>query len=120
MAIEREQPAAADEPATAVSETEPIDDRTRIIPGDRVLLVVEDDLAYARVLIEAAHSNGFKAVVETRGAAAVTLARELKPDAVTLDVSLPDIDGWRVLACLKEDIDTRHIPVHVISIHRDL
>jgi signal transduction histidine kinase/DNA-binding response OmpR family regulator len=120
---EREQPAAPEEAAGVplpVSETEAIDDRTRIVPGDRVLLVVEDDLAYARVLLDAAHANGFKAVIETRGAAALALARELKPDAITLDISLPDIDGLRVLTRLKNDIDTRHIPIQVISIHRDL
>jgi CheY-like chemotaxis protein len=94
-----------------------VDDRNRILPGDRVLLVVEDDPAFARVLLEAAHLNGFKAFIEPRGASALMLARELRPDAITLDIQLPDIDGWRVLQRLKEDVDTRHIPVHVISVH---
>src|SRR5207237_8337183 len=90
------------------------------LPGDRVPRGVEDDPPYARVLLEAAHANGFKAVIESRGATAAVLARELAPDAITLDISLPDIDGWRVLRRLKEDVGTRHIPIHVISTHRDL
>jgi len=123
LSLEREQPPAAEASAPAaeaVDASEAPDDRTKIIPGDRVLLVVEDDPSYARVLLEAAHANGFKAVIESRGATAAVLARELAPDAITLDINLPDIDGWRVLRRLKEDVGTRHIPIHVISIHRDL
>jgi CheY-like chemotaxis protein len=96
-----------------------VDDRNDILPGDRVLLVVEDDPAFAQILREAAHDNGFKAYIEPRGAVAVTLARELAPDAITLDLRLPDIDGRRVLARLKADLATRHIPVHVISVEAE-
>src|SRR4029079_5270437 len=62
-----------------------------------------------------AHENGFKAVVASRGSAAITMARELKPTAITPDINLADIDGWRVLDRLKEDMSTRHIAVHVIT-----
>ena len=62
-----------------------------------------------------ARENGFKAVVAPRGAAALTLAREIKPHAITLDINLPDIDGWRVLDRLKDDLATRHIPVQLIT-----
>jgi len=91
------------------------DDRDRIEPGDRVLLIVENDLGFARVLLEAARDKGMKGLVTSLGAAALALAREHKPDALTLDIFLPDIDGWRVLERLKNDITTRHIPVCVIS-----
>jgi len=63
-----------------------------------------------------AHEKGFKAVVAPRGSSALAMARELKPDAITLDVHLPDFDGWRVLDRLKVDLATRHIPVQVISV----
>ena len=92
------------------------DDREDIKPGDRVLLIVEDDLAFSRFLYDLAHEKGFKALVTSRGANALALARELKPSAITLDISLPDIDGWRVLERLKEDAVTRHIPIHFISV----
>jgi CheY-like chemotaxis protein len=91
------------------------DDRESIQPGDRVLLIVENDLGFARVLLETAREKGFKGLVAPLGAAALTLTREFQPVAVTLDIYLPDIDGWRVLDRLKGDLTTRHIPVYVIS-----
>jgi signal transduction histidine kinase/CheY-like chemotaxis protein/HAMP domain-containing protein len=95
------------------------DDRTNIEPSDRVLLIVEDDPGYARILLDIAHEKGFKAVVSQRGAEALAMVRELKPAAVTLDLHLPDVDGWRVLDGLKIDLATRHIPVQVISVEDD-
>jgi HAMP domain-containing protein/CheY-like chemotaxis protein/signal transduction histidine kinase len=92
------------------------DDREDIKPGDRVLLIVEDDLAFSRFLYDLAHEKGFKALLTSRGANAIALARELKPSAITLDISLPDVDGWRVLERLKEDAATRHIPIYFISV----
>ena len=80
-----------------------------------MLLIVENDLAFARLLLEAAREKGFKGLVTSLGAAALALTREYKPDAITLDICLPDIDGWRVLDRLKNDMTTRHIPVCVIS-----
>ena len=91
------------------------DDRDYIQPGDRVLLIVENDLAFARFLLDTARERGFKGLVTSLGAAALALTREHKPDAITLDIFLPDIGGWRVLERLKNDIATRHIPVCVIS-----
>jgi hypothetical protein len=85
------------------------------VPEDRVLLIVEDDASFAAVLAEMGHANGFKVVVATRGADALSTARELKPDAITFDVGLPDQDGWRVLDRLKDDPETRHIPLYLIS-----
>jgi HAMP domain-containing protein/signal transduction histidine kinase/CheY-like chemotaxis protein len=102
----------AQEPQEAAIE----DDRGRISVGDQVLLIVEDDAKYARVLIEVAHEQGFKAVVAQRGASALAMVRDLKPSAVTLDLHLPDLDGRRVLDRLKVDLATRHIPVHIITV----
>ncbi|TMA62149.1 MAG: response regulator, partial [Deltaproteobacteria bacterium] len=119
VSLERERPAPTPI-ALAAADAEAADDRASILPGDRVLLVVEDDRAFADVLLEAAHASGFKAVIAPRGAAALELARDITPDAITLDIRLPDIDGHRVLTRLKEDLETRHIPIHVISIDGDL
>jgi len=92
------------------------DDRGRIEPGDRVLLIVEDDAGFARVMLDLAHAKGVKALIAPTGSAALAMAREMKPDAITLDLHLPDIDGRRVLDRLKMDWATRHIPVQVISV----
>jgi HAMP domain-containing protein/signal transduction histidine kinase/DNA-binding response OmpR family regulator len=92
------------------------DDRGEIRPGDRVVLIVEDDPNYGKILLEMARERGFKAVVAQRGSAALALAREIKPDAITLDIRLPDVDGWRVLDRLKVDLATRHIPVQIITV----
>jgi HAMP domain-containing protein/signal transduction histidine kinase/CheY-like chemotaxis protein len=95
------------------------DDRGRIEPSDKVVLIVEDDPTYARILLEMAHEKGFKAVIAQRGIEALAMVRDLKPAAVTLDVHLPDVDGWRVLDGLKIDLATRHIPVQIISVDAD-
>ena len=111
--------AAAIRPAPQVEASPIEDDRGAVQPGDRVLLVVEDDPVYAAILVGLARERGFKAVVATRGQAALQLAREMHPDAVTLDLVLPDMDGWSLLDLLKRDASTRQIPVHVITGRRD-
>src|SRR5205085_11858092 len=91
------------------------DDRELLQPGDRVLLIVENDVGFARFLLDAAREKGFKGLVTPLGAGALALAREYDPDAISLDIHLPDIDGWRVLDRLKKDPLTRHLPVCVVS-----
>jgi CheY-like chemotaxis protein/signal transduction histidine kinase/HAMP domain-containing protein len=95
------------------------DDRDTLEPGDQSLLIVEDDPHYARVLLGLARGRGFKGIVATRGHAALTLAREYLPTAITLDVFLPDILGWTVLNNLKLSPATRHIPVQIISVEAE-
>ncbi|MGO8880254.1 MAG: response regulator, partial [Desulfomonilaceae bacterium] len=92
------------------------DDRDSLKQGDRVVLIVEDDQSFAEILMEIARNKGLKVVVALRGEESLLLARELKPIAITLDILLPDIDGWTVLDRLKLDPETRHIPVHIISV----
>ena len=87
------------------------DDRENLQPDDTVLLIVEDDPHYARVLCDLARDKGFKVLVAMNGASALMLAREFHPTAVSLDVFLPDMLGWTVLNHLKQDPGTRHIPV---------
>ncbi|MEY2440488.1 MAG: hypothetical protein QOI34_1873, partial [Verrucomicrobiota bacterium] len=91
------------------------DDRSFISADEKCILIVEDDRDFAQWLLDLAREADFKAIVTPRGYTALALVREFAPVAVTLDVSLPDIDGWKVLARLKADLATRHIPVIVIS-----
>ncbi len=91
------------------------DDRSLVGPGDLALLIVEDDMTFARILVDLAHDRGLKALVALRGSSAISLAREFKPGAITLDINLPDMAGWTILDRLKHDPLTRHIPVHIIS-----
>ena len=88
-------------------------------PGDAVLLIVEDDPHYARVMVDLAHDTGFKVLVAMRGAEALALAREYQPTAVSLDVFLPDMLGWTVLSQLKQNPATRHIPVQIVTLDED-
>ncbi|MEO5573827.1 MAG: HAMP domain-containing protein [Gammaproteobacteria bacterium] len=92
------------------------DDRDVLLPDDRILLIIENDVKFVPIMIDLAHEKGFKAVVALRGHAALAIAKKYRPDAITLDIRLPDIDGWAVLDLLKHDALTRHIPVHVISV----
>jgi CheY-like chemotaxis protein/signal transduction histidine kinase len=95
------------------------DDRTKIEPGDSILLIVEDDPHYCRVLVDLARDKGFKVLVAMRGADALELAKQYQPTAVSLDVFLPDMLGWSVLSQLKQNPLTRHIPVQIITLDED-
>jgi CheY-like chemotaxis protein/signal transduction histidine kinase/HAMP domain-containing protein len=96
-----------------------LDDRDVVQPDDAVLLVVEDDPYYGRVLVDLARDKGFKVVAATRGLDALALARQFRPTAVSLDVFLPDMLGWTVLNQLKQDPTFRHIPVQIITVDED-
>jgi CheY-like chemotaxis protein len=108
-------PPPAQTPTAVVHDIEIDDDRHLIQPGDSVLLIVEDDVTFARILVDMAHDRGIRALVALRGATALPLAREFNPGAITLDITLPDMAGWTILDRLKHDPATRHIPVHVIT-----
>jgi CheY-like chemotaxis protein len=110
-------PAPVEDPseASALVRNEADDDRNTIQDGDQVLLIVENDLAFAKFLLDAARAKGFKGLVTSMGAGALTFANQFQIAAITLDMYLPDMDGWRVLDRLKQDFIARHIPVCVIS-----
>jgi CheY-like chemotaxis protein/two-component sensor histidine kinase len=100
----------------AAREQHVADDRDAIASGDAVLLIVEDDPHYARILLGMARDRGFKGVVALRGGQGLALARQLRPTAISIDIFLPDMLGWTVLNQLKLDPATRHIPVQLLSV----
>jgi signal transduction histidine kinase/DNA-binding response OmpR family regulator/HAMP domain-containing protein len=113
--------------ATETNEAQPArvhvvvsDDRSDIQPGDRVVLIVEDDATFARILRDIAREQGFKSLVSQHGEDALMTARKYRPDAITLDLTLPGIHGYAVLDRLKHDPSTRHIPVQIISVIDDM
>ncbi|MGI9078713.1 MAG: response regulator, partial [Gemmatimonadaceae bacterium] len=92
------------------------DDRQTIEPGDRTVLVIENDETFAKVLLEMAHDKGFKGFIALDGPSGLDVAHAYFPDAITLDIDLPGgMDGWAVLDRLKGHPDTRHIPVHIVT-----
>jgi CheY-like chemotaxis protein/two-component sensor histidine kinase len=112
----REVKVAAADAAASIAEDFPVeDDRHLIQSGDPVLLIVEDDTTFARILLDLAHDRGLKALIAPRGDTALSLAREFQPGAITLDIGLPDMVGWTILDRLKHDPTSRHIPIHIIS-----
>jgi CheY-like chemotaxis protein/signal transduction histidine kinase/HAMP domain-containing protein len=120
---DRASPASATRLASMTAADAPIeaipDDRHNLQTDDQVLLIVEDDPHYARVLCDLSHDKGFKVLVAQRGTDALALAREFHPTAVSLDVFLPDMLGWSVLNHLKQDPATRHIPVQMLTLDED-
>ncbi len=84
-----------------------------------MLLIVEDDPHYARIMVDLARDHGLKVLVAARGAEALALARQYQPTAISLDVFLPDMLGWTVLSQLKQDATTRHIPVQIVTLDED-
>jgi CheY-like chemotaxis protein/signal transduction histidine kinase len=95
------------------------DDRLTLDADKPTLLVVEDDARYAIVIRDLARSRGFNVLVANRGAEALRMVRDYKPNAVSLDIFLPDMLGWTVLARLKQDAETRHIPVQIVTIEEE-
>jgi HAMP domain-containing protein/signal transduction histidine kinase/CheY-like chemotaxis protein len=91
------------------------DDRNNILQGDKIVLIVEDDLRFGKIIIEMAHEYDLKAVVATNYIEVFDFVNRFTPIAITLDVKLPDTSGWKVLDLLRNDLNYRHIPIHLIS-----
>jgi len=102
-------------PTSAIPQGSVSDDREKLMPGSRTILVVEDDVKFAELLLDLAHELGFQCLIATSAEEALELARHQVPSAVLLDVGLPDHSGLFVLEQLKRDPHTRHVPVHVVS-----
>ena len=111
---------ARSDPRRSVSAESIPDERLPIEPGDNILLIVEDDPHYARIIMDLARDRGFKVAGRNRrGAEAIELATQYQPTAVSLDIFLPDMMGWAVLSHLKKNPLTRHIPVQIVSLDED-
>ncbi|KFF04341.1 response regulator [Flavobacterium reichenbachii] len=94
------------------------DDRNNIAEGDKVILIVEDDINFAKSLLAFTQKKGYKAVVAVRGDYALNFASIYKPAGILLDIELPIKSGWQVLEELKNNSQTKHIPVHIMSSHK--
>ncbi len=91
------------------------DDREQITPDDKSILIVDDDPAFVNILMQSGREEGYRCLVAENGRDGLSMAAEYLPDAIILDIGLPLVDGLTVMDKLKEDMSTRHIPVHVIS-----
>ncbi len=91
------------------------DDRSNILPDDKVVMVVEDDLRFGKIVIDKAHEYDLKVIVATNYLEVFDFINRFSPIAITLDVKLPETSGWKVIDLLRNDLTYRHIPIHVIS-----
>lgn len=91
------------------------DDRDAVTENDKLILIVEDDIAFAKVLLDYTRKNGYKGIVAVRGDEGIEMARKHNPLGILLDIQLPVKSGWEVMDMLKGDPKTRNIPVHIMS-----
>jgi signal transduction histidine kinase/CheY-like chemotaxis protein/CHASE3 domain sensor protein len=94
------------------------DDRASIKAGENCILIVEDDVNFAKSLLEYTRKKGYKGIVSVRGDEGLPLALQYKPQGILLDIQLPVKSGWEVMEELKTNTGTRHIPVHIMSSHK--
>jgi len=95
------------------------DDRLNIVPKDKVLLIIDNDVVFAKVILEKAHANGLKLVATTKGNDMIELLNQFHPFAIIKNINLLDVNGWKVLDRLKNDLTWRHIPIYVTSVEKD-
>lgn len=95
------------------------DDRASVLPGDKTLLIVEDDEIFAKALVDTARAFGFKMLRARSGAEGLFLTEKYTPSGITLDLGLPDMDGWAFFDQIKNSPQARHIPVHIISVRQE-
>jgi signal transduction histidine kinase/DNA-binding response OmpR family regulator/CHASE3 domain sensor protein len=91
------------------------DDRNNIVEGDKVILIIEDDTSFAKILLDYSRKKNYKGIVAVRGDVGIEMAEHFKPLAVLLDIQLPVMDGWQVMEALKSNPETMPIPVHIMS-----
>ncbi|GAB3773849.1 response regulator [Spirosoma horti] len=107
--------AARSQPTPVVQQDTVSDDRATLSKGDKVMLIIEDDVRFASIVRDFSRSKGYKALVALQGDEGLTYARRYEPSAIILDLQLPVLDGMSILRILKDDAQLKHIPVHVIS-----
>ena len=111
---------AATQPVLKPSGNQAQDDRHTLQKDDQVMLIIEDDPIFARIVSDFAHSRHYKTIVASRGDEGLQFAHTYKPSAIILDMQLPVVNGWSILNELKNDETLKHIPVHIISGMDDL
>lgn len=109
------KPAAISTPIESAPDIKMIDDRDNIHLNDKTILIVEDDVSFASTLLDLSREKGFKCLYAGDGEQGLQLAMHYQPSAIMLDIGLPKIDGWSVMEQLKNNLETRHIPVHFLS-----
>jgi DNA-binding response OmpR family regulator len=92
------------------------DDWDDLKEGDRLLLIIEDDAKFTKIVADFAHTKDFKVLLAGDGETGLHLVQSYLLNAIVLDLNLPSMDGWQVLDKLKQNPDTRHIPVHIMSV----
>jgi signal transduction histidine kinase/CheY-like chemotaxis protein/CHASE3 domain sensor protein len=102
-------------PAISTQPAPPADDRANLEPGDNIILIIEDDPAFAGILQEFARDKNFKTIIALRGDEGLQYARQYKPSAIILDMGLPIMNGWDLLKILQHDDTLSQIPIHIIS-----
>jgi signal transduction histidine kinase/DNA-binding response OmpR family regulator/CHASE3 domain sensor protein len=118
--LPKTKPFAKDERKNGAYVTETIparipDDSATVQEKDKVILIVEDDTAFAKALLDYTHSQGYKGIIAVRGDEGIAFAQQYRPMGILLDIQLPVKDGWEVMEELKSNPLTRHIPVHIMS-----
>nr|WP_300002242.1 response regulator [Tissierella sp.] len=91
------------------------DDRQNIKESDKVVLIIEDDHNFSRILNDIAHEKGYKSIIAQDAKSGIQLANRFLPDAILIDIGLPDMNGWKVVEHLEKNSNTKSIPIHVIS-----
>ena len=91
------------------------DDRNNILPNDKVILIIEDDTSFAKILLNFTRQRNYKGIVAVRGDVGIEMANLYHPIAILLDIQLPIKDGWQVMEELKSNPKTKPIPVHIMS-----
>jgi CheY-like chemotaxis protein len=114
-ALAESKPAVAGEAILDLLPTDVHDDRENLKAGDQTLLIVEDDISFASLLLDLAREQGMKGLLAFTGEAAIVMARKFRPQAISLDLRLPDMEGYALLDYLKHNPELRHIPVLVLS-----
>ncbi|WP_052731219.1 GAF domain-containing hybrid sensor histidine kinase/response regulator [Spirosoma radiotolerans] len=107
--------ANSSQPTPLVQQDTVSDDRDNLKKGDKVMLIIEDDIRFATIVRDFSQSKGYKTLVALQGDEGLAYARRYEPSAIILDLQLPVLDGMSVLRILKDDAHLKHIPVHVIS-----
>lgn len=95
------------------------DDRTQLKKGEKLMLIIEDDVNFATIIRDYARHKGYQVIIALEGDEGLYYAKRYKPNAIILDIQLPVMDGWTILKHIRNDEALKHTPVHIISAFDD-